>query len=168
MAEPFLGEIRIFSFNFPPSGWALCNGQLLTIVQNQALFFLLGTRYGGDGRVTFGLPNLQGRVSIGTGRSRQLAEQGGEQTHTLNIVELATHTHSAKAAGTTTDVNPIGHYWAPDVSGNVTFATAPTPNLILDPTAIMNTGGGQAHFNMQPYLTLNFCIALQGVFPSEG
>jgi microcystin-dependent protein len=165
MAEPFLSEIRIFSFNFAPKGWALCNGQLLSINQNQALFSLIGTMYGGDGRTTFGLPNLQGRVSIGAGGFRQLGSQGGEQTHTLTAMELAAHTHGAKAAGTTTDTNPIGHYWAPDIMGNVTFAT--TPNVALDPTAIANTGGGQAHLNMQPYLTLNFCIALQGIFPPD-
>ncbi len=165
MAEPFLSEIRIFSFNFPPKGWTLCNGQLLPINQNQALFALLGTTYGGDGRVNFALPNLQGRLGIGFSGNHPLGERGGEQAHTLNIDELPAHTHSAKAAGTTTDTQPAGHYWAPDVSGNITFAT--TSSVPLTPNAIANSGGNQAHLNMQPYLTLNFCIALQGIFPSQ-
>ena len=164
MAEPFLSEIRIFSFGFPPKGWALCNGQLLPINQNQGLFSLLGTTYGGDGRVTFGLPNLQGSVSIGMG-AHPLGERGGEQGHTLSVAELPTHVHGAKAAGNTTDTDPTGHYWAPDISGNVTFATA--HDVALAGGAITNTGGSQAHLNMQPFLTLNFCIALQGIFPSQ-
>jgi microcystin-dependent protein len=165
MAEPFLAEIRIFSFGFAPKGWAMCNGQLLPINQNQALFSLVGTMYGGDGRTTFGLPNLQGRVSVGQSGAHQLGERAGEQTHTLTVPELPKHGHAAKAASSTTDTNPAGHYWAPDITGNVTFAT--TPTVALAPAAIANTGGGQPHQNMQPFLTLNFCIALQGIFPSE-
>ena len=166
MSEPFLSEIRIFSFGYAPKGWTLCNGQLLPINQNQALFSLLGTTYGGDGRVNFGLPNLQGRVSIGANSSgsHPLGERGGEQGHTLTVGELPKHTHGAKAAGTTNNTDPTGHYWSPDVVGNLTFAT--TPNVALTGAAVTNTGGGQAHLNMQPFLTLNFCIALQGVFPS--
>jgi microcystin-dependent protein len=165
MAEPFLAEIRIFSFGFPPKGWTLCNGQLLPINQNQALFSLLGTTYGGDGRVNFALPNLQGRVSVGVSATHTLGERSGEQGHTLVVAELPAHGHAAKASSATTDMNPIGHYWAPDVSGNVTFATA--ANTALTSAAIANTGGNQAHLNMQPFLTLNFCIALQGIFPSQ-
>jgi microcystin-dependent protein len=165
MAEPFLSEIRIFSFGFAPKGWALCNGQLLPINQNQALFALLGTTYGGDGRQTFALPNLQGRVSIGVSNPHPLGERSGEQAHTLAVAELPAHAHAAKAANSTTDTNPVGHYWAPDIAGDVTFAT--TANVALAPGAIANTGGNQAHLNMQPFLTLNFCIALQGIFPSQ-
>jgi len=165
MAEPFLSEIRIFSFTYAPRGWAFCNGQLLPIVQNQALFALLGTTYGGDGRQTFALPNLQGRVSIGVGNSHTLGEKGGEQIHTLTANELPAHGHAARAAANTNQNDPTGHYWAPDTTGNVTFAS--TANLALAPAAIASTGGSQAHFNMQPFLALNFCIALVGIFPSQ-
>ncbi len=165
MAEPFLSEIRIFSFGFAPKGWALCNGQLLPINQNQALFSLLGTTYGGDGRVNFGLPNLQGRASMSPGGGHTLGERGGEENHTVSVQELPAHGHAANAASSTTDTYPAGHYWSPDVSGNVTFAT--TANTALTNAAITSTGGSQAHPNMQPYLTLNFCIALQGIFPSQ-
>jgi microcystin-dependent protein len=165
MAEPFLSEIRIFSFSFAPKGWAMCNGQILPINQNQALFALLGTTYGGNGIQNFALPNLQGRVSIGVGGTHTIGERAGEQSHTLTAGELPRHTHGANAASDTTDTAPAGHYWAPDVAGNVTFAT--TPNVALAPAAITNTGGSQAHNNMQPYLTVNFCIALLGIFPSQ-
>ncbi|MCW5851460.1 MAG: phage tail protein [Anaerolineae bacterium] len=164
MAEPFLSEIRIMSFGFPPKGWALCNGQLLPINQNQGLFSLLGTTYGGDGRVNFGLPNLQGRVPIHMGAGHTLGERGGEQGHTLSISEIPTHTHTAGASsnnGTT-----------PIPSGNVLAAAnnlyaAPTNLTSLQPSTVANVGGSQAHLNMQPFLTLSFCIALQGIFPSQ-
>lgn len=165
MAEPFLSEIRIMSFGFPPKGWALCNGQLLPINQNQALFSLLGTTYGGDGRVNFGLPDLQGRTPIHEGSGHTLGERGGEQAHTLSISELATHTHTFSAsnnAGSTSD--PTN-----DVLGNSApnFLYGPVQNLgALRPGTIANTGGSQAHLNMQPFLVLCFCIALQGIFPS--
>lgn len=165
MAEPFLSEIRIFSFGFAPKGWTLCNGQLLPINQNQALFALLGTTYGGDGRVNFGLPDLRGRVSVGFSASHPLGERAGEQGHTLTVPELPAHGHAAKAASRTTDTSPSDHYWAPDVAGDVTFAT--TADVAMTTQAIAPTGGSQAHPNMQPFLTLNFCIALQGIFPSQ-
>ena len=166
MAEPFLSEIKIFSFGFAPKGWALCNGQLLPINQNQALFSLLGTTYGGDGRVNFALPNLQGRVSMHMGGGHVLGESGGEQAHTLSISELPQHGHSAMVnTGPGTAAGPSGNFWANDPNGNFVFGTQ--ADTTLSPLAIANTGGSQAHQNMMPFLTLNFCIALQGIFPSQ-
>ena len=164
MAEPFLSEIRIMSFGFAPKGWALCNGQLLPINQNQALFSLLGTTFGGDGRVTFGLPSLQGRTPIHVGSGHTLGEQGGEQAHTLSVAELPTHTHVLKGSSTPAETN------APTTSaylGIVNNAYGPASNLVaLSPASVTNAGGSQPHPNMQPFLTLGFCIALQGIFPS--
>jgi microcystin-dependent protein len=166
MAEPFLSEIRIMSFVFPPKGWALCNGQLLPINQNQALFSLLGTTFGGDGRVNFALPDLRARTPIHVGSGHTLGERGGEQAHTLSIAELPTHTHtfgSSQNSGTrvTTPKNNLPSNATPN---NV---YGPAANLIaFSPSAVSNVGGSQAHLNMQPFLTLSFCIALQGIFPS--
>jgi microcystin-dependent protein len=165
MAEPFLSEIRIMSFGFPPKGWALCDGQLLPINQNQALFSLLGTTYGGDGRVNFGLPNLQGRTPIHMGSGHTLGERGGEQAHTLSISEIPTHTHSAIAAAAVgslpTPANAFLGQSAQPVYG-------PPNNLgALSAGSLTNVGGSQAHLNMQPFLVLNFSIALQGIFPSQ-
>src|SRR3954454_16851999 len=164
MAEPFLSEIRIFSFGFPPKGWALCDGQLLPINQNQPLFSLLGTTYGGDGRVNFGLPNLQGRVPIHTGSGHTLGERGGEQAHTLSISEIPTHTHVATASSDNGTVVVA--------TGNVLAAannlyTTPTNLTALMAGTVANVGGSQAHLNMQPFLVLNFSIALKGIFPSQ-
>ncbi len=167
MAEPFLSEIRIFSFGFAPQGWALCNGQLLPINQNQPLFSLLGTTYGGDGRVNFGLPNLQGRAPIHTGNGHTLGERGGEQAHTLSISELPTHIHAANAStvASTTNVPVNTSVLAQSTSSQLYTAAA---NLVaMAPNSLGNTGGSQAHLNMQPFLVLNFCIALQGIFPSQ-
>jgi microcystin-dependent protein len=163
MAEPFLSEIRIMSFNFAPKGWALCNGQLLPINQNQALFSLLGTTYGGDGRVNFALPDLRARAPIHVGSGHTLGERAGEQAHTLSIAELPTHTHSAQASPNVGDaVNPTNAALA---SASNVYRTA--DNLTaLNPASVTNVGGSQAHLNMQPFLTLSFCIALQGIFPS--
>lgn len=165
MAEPFLSEIRIMSFGFPPKGWALCNGQLLPINQNQGLFSLLGTTYGGDGRVNFGLPNLQGRVPIHMGSGHTLGERGGEQGHTLSISEIPTHTHVLQGTTATTNPQPVpvNAYLAPTAS----MYHAPTNLTSLNPGSVANVGGSQAHLNMQPFLVLNFCIALQGIFPSQ-
>ena len=162
MAEPFLSEIRIFSFGFAPKGWALCAGQLLPINQNQALFSLLGTTFGGDGRVNFGLPNLQGNVPIHVGSGHTLGERGGEQGHTLSIAELPTHTHVVSVLNTNADSGPTGNFFA---SANALYQPAPG-NTTLAPTTVTNVGGSQAHLNMQPFLVLNFSIALQGIFPS--
>ena len=164
MADPFLGEIRIMSFVFAPTGWALCNGQFLPINQNQALFSLLGTTYGGNGQTTFALPNLQGRVPIHTGSGHTLGEQGGQQAHTLSISELPTHTHTANAsASNATTPIPTSNLLA---AANNLYA-APTNLVSLSPSMVTNVGGSQAHINMQPFLTLSFAIALQGIFPSQ-
>ena len=164
MAEPFLSEIRIFSFGFAPKGWALCNGQLLPINQNQALFSLLGTTYGGDGRVNFALPNLQGRTPNHMGQGFTLGQMGGEQAHTLTIAELPTHVHGAVASSTASDsFVPTGNYLGAANNFYAALANATT----LPPATLSNTGGSQAHQNMQPYLVLSFCIALQGIFPSQ-
>lgn len=166
MAEPFLSEIRIMSFVFPPKGWALCNGQLLPINQNQALFSLLGTTFGGDGRVNFALPNLQGRTPIHVGSGHTLGEQGGEQAHTLSIAELPEHVHLVNANSSPATTNtPSATLLLAQSTGD--SAWGPASNLqAMDPNAILNVGGSQAHLNMQPFLVLSFCIALQGIFPS--
>jgi microcystin-dependent protein len=164
MAEPFLSEVRIFSFNFAPKGWALCNGQLLPINQNQALFSLLGTTYGGDGRINFALPDLQSRTPIHMGSGHTLGERGGEQGHTLSISEIPTHTHTANASSSNGDTPfAAGHVLA--AAGNL--YTGPSNLTSINPQTITNVGGSQAHLNMQPFLTLNLCIALQGIFPSQ-
>lgn len=164
MAEPFLSEIRIMSFGFAPKGWALCDGQLLPINQNQALFSLLGTTYGGDGRVNFGLPDLRGRASIHVGSGHTLGERGGEQAHTLSISELPTHAHVANASATNaTQALPANNVLARTPKE---IYRAPTNLTSLPPATVANFGGSQAHLNMQPFLVLNFSIALQGVFPS--
>ena len=166
MAEPFLSEIRIMSFGFPPKGWALCDGQLLPINQNQGLFSLLGTTYGGDGRVNFGLPNLQGRVPIHMGSGHTLGERGGEQGHTLSISEIPTHVHSAVAADATgAQPLPTGGFLAQE--SRKPYAAADSNLVALNPGTLANVGGSQAHLNMQPFLVLNFSIALQGIFPSQ-
>ena len=164
MAEPFLTEIRIMSFNYPPKGWALCNGQLLPINQNQAMFALLGTTYGGDGRVNFALPNLQGRTPIHVGSTHTLGEAGGEQAHTLSAAELPAHTHALQASAS-----------AGDAAAPTNKVPAASPSALYRPQGalaqtarrtVAQAGGGQPHLNMQPFLALNFCIALQGIFPS--
>lgn len=167
MAEPFLSEIRMMSFNFPPKGWAFCNGQLLPINQNQALFSLLGTTYGGDGRVNFGLPDLQGRTPIHMGTGHTLGERGGEQAHTLSISEIPTHLHVANAADVAPGGgNPNNSRMLSRSSGAFLYGAA-TNLQAFDPRAISQVGGSQAHLNMQPFLTINFSIALQGIFPSQ-
>ncbi|MBN8741661.1 MAG: phage tail protein [Lysobacterales bacterium 69-70] len=168
MAEPFLAEVRIFSFVFAPKGWALCNGQLLPINQNQALFSLLGTTYGGDGRVNFALPDLRGRIPvyIGGSSSFTLGERGGEAAHTLTISELPQHNHminATSAGGTVAAANAS----AMIASVSSSLYNTPTALTTLNPSSITNVGGSQAHNNMMPYLTLSFCIALQGIFPSQ-
>lgn len=164
MAEPFLSEIRIMSFVFAPKGWALCNGQLLPISQNQGLFSLLGTTFGGDGRVNFALPDLRGRTPIHVGSGHTLGERGGEQAHTLSIAELPTHTHVLSASSTDADA-PVPTNFV--LARSTSQFYGPTTNLVAtNAGSVANTGGSQAHLNMQPFLTLSFCIALQGIFPS--
>jgi microcystin-dependent protein len=165
MAEPFLAEIRLVSFNFAPKGWAMTNGQLLPINQNQALFSLLGTTFGGDGRVNFALPDLRGRSPIHFGAGFTLGEKGGEQAHTITMSEMPQHFHAVN--GTTTvgtlnngNQNVLGVSQAPVYNGPLNLTT-------LMPTSVTNAGGSQAHLNMQPFLTITACIALQGIFPSQ-
>ena len=167
MSEPFLSEIKIMSFNFPPKGWAMCNGQLLPINQNQALFSLLGTTYGGDGRVNFGLPNLQGRTPMHVGNGHVLGEQGGEQAHTVSISEVPTHTHTASAANVPATSNAPSTTRMISQSAGANMYAGASNLQAMAPLALANVGSSQAHPNMQPYLTLTFCIALQGIFPSQ-
>lgn len=165
MSEPFMSEIKIVSFNFPPKGWALCNGQTLPINQNQALFALLGTTYGGNGQTTFALPNLRGRVPIHMGSGFTLGEAAGSTAVTVNIQQLPTHTHALMATNNAA---------AGDDASNNVFAQAGlnaygafSSATAMGPLAVGNVGGSQPHNNMMPYLTLNFIIALQGIFPSQ-
>jgi microcystin-dependent protein len=163
LAEPFLSEMRCFSFGFAPKGWALCNGQLLPINQNQALFSLLGTTFGGDGRVNFALPDLRGRVPLHVGSGHTLGQRGGEQAHTLSIQEIPTHVPVLIASsldGNTALTSGSVLATASNVYGNPASLTG------IQPATVGNTGGSQAHLNMQPFLTLSWCIALQGIFPS--
>ena len=177
MSSPFVAEIRIFGFNFPPRGWAFCNGQLLPISQNTALFSLLGTTYGGDGKSTFGLPDLQGSAPLHQGQGpglslRDLGETGGEQTVTLLQSEMPSHFHtaaSANAAGAGTQLSPANNIWANASTRRATvnmYAAGPG-NAAMDPATLSVAGGSQPHNNMPPYLGLNFCIAMQGVFPAR-
>jgi microcystin-dependent protein len=163
VAEPFLSEIRLMSFVFAPKGWALCNGQLLPINQNQGLFSLLGTTFGGDGRVNFALPDLRGRVPIHVGSGHTLGERGGEPAHTLSIGELPTHAHQLRAASQTSDSNLPG---TTNLGSTANLYGPPTGLTTLHSSTVTSVGGSQAHLNMQPFLTLSFCIALQGIFPS--
>ena len=169
MAEPFLSEIRMVSFDFPPKGWALSNGQLLPINQNQALFSLLGTTFGGDGRVNFALPDYRSRTPIHVGNGHTLGERGGEQGHTLSISELPTHGHFMQAIDTGTATqnvnNPTGTYFSNSQPTNL-YQNGLNSLVTPKDGTITYVGGSQAHQNMQPYLAINFCIALQGIFPS--
>jgi microcystin-dependent protein len=170
MAEPFLAELRIMSFNFAPKGWALCNGQLLPINQNQALFALLGTQFGGNGQTTFALPNLQGRTAIHQSDTFTVGQSGGQSAHTLTQSEMPQHIHSV-SADTTTAPDPDGTTPAANKRLAVSAPAnlyAPAGNLTpMNPGAIATVGGSQPHENRQPYLALTFCIALQGIFPSR-
>ena len=164
MSQPFLSEIKIFSFGYAPRGWSMCNGQLLPINQNQALFSLLGTTYGGNGQTTFALPDLRGRVPIHEGNGHTLGERAGEEAHTVTLNEMPTHNHFANASTNgPTVTSPNGDFWASN-TGFAPYGSA--ADISMSPLAITNTGGSQAHINMSPYLTLNFCIALVGIFPS--
>lgn len=165
MSEPFLAEVKIVGFNFAPRGWAFCDGQILPINQNQSLYSLLGTTYGGDGRTTFALPDLRGRVPLHQGSNHRLGQKSGEETHTLSVPEMPAHTHGLSASNQASDTTNIANH----ILG---VATAPVygdgKNLVsMKPGTIANVGGSQAHENMQPYLAVNFCIALRGLFPSR-
>jgi microcystin-dependent protein len=166
MAEPFMGEIRIMSFNFAPQGWAQCNGQFLPINQNQALFSLLGTTYGGNGQTTFALPDLRGRTPIYTGNGHTLGEVGGQASHTLTQQEMPQHAHLLNASSTNANTPVPGNDLC--AGANNAYVNPASGSLTtLEPASISNVGGSQPHENRQPFLTLNFCIALQGIFPSR-
>jgi microcystin-dependent protein len=164
MATPFLSEIRLVSFNFPPKGWALCNGQTLSIQQNQPLFALLGTTYGGDGITNFKLPNLQAAMPVNQGAAFVLGQAGGESSHTLIPTEMPAHTHMAQGVSTTATLEPAtGNTWGQSTESP--YGTS--ANTTLNAGALGTIGNGQSHNNMPPYLVLNFIIALQGIFPSR-
>ena len=164
MSEPFLSEIKIVSFNFPPKGWALCNGQFLPINQNQALFALLGTTYGGNGQTTFALPNLRGRVPIHFGQSHNLGEAAGSTSVTVNIQQLPQHLHFLNVTNQNGALaNPTNNF----LGSVVAMYGAPNNLTTMNPQSVTNVGGSQPHNNMMPYLVLNFVIALQGIFPSR-
>ncbi len=170
--DPFIGEIRIFPFTFAPVGWAFCNGQILPIVQNTALFSILGTTYGGDGKTNFALPNLQGRVPMhwgaGSGLTpRNLGNSGGSTTAPLTTAQMPSHNHGLVASTVASnDFRPEGKVIArPFGRGNNLYSKATQPLVPMDPSAVTATGGSQPHNNMQPYLPLNFCIAMQGLYP---
>ena len=165
MAEPFLAEIRIMSFNFPPKGWALCNGQFLPINQNQALFSLMGTMYGGNGQTTFALPNLRGRVPIHMGAGFTQGQAAGQEAHTVTISELPTHAHMVQCTPTGAATDDPSNRLPGRAAGNA-YGSA-TGLVPMAPQTVTSIGGSQAHQNMQPFLTLNFCVALQGIFPSQ-
>ena len=172
MANPFVAEIRIFAGNFAPKGWAQCNGQLMPISQNTALFSLLGTTYGGDGKSTFAIPNLQGSAPLQAGQGpglslRNLGEIGGEQNVTLLAAEMPSHAHGVQATTTSNQTTPTNNAWASGQKGfgNVYAASNPPTNVQMNPFGTSITGGNLPHNNMPPYLCLTFIIALQGVFP---
>ncbi len=166
MSEPFLAEIRMVGFNFAPRGWAFCDGQILPINQNQSLYSLLGTTYGGDGQTSFALPDLRSRTPLHVGQNDALGSKGGEEAHTLTTDEMPAHTHAA--AGSNTDQGgsdtPQNNLFGR--STQQLYAPAGNPAAFGDGT-VASVGGGQAHENMQPFLAVNFCIALQGLFPSR-
>jgi microcystin-dependent protein len=169
MGTPYIGEIRMVSFNFPPKGWALCNGQSMPINQNQALFSLLGTTYGGDGRTTFNLPDFRGRVPINFGAQPRgpnypIGAALGEELHTLLTQEMPMHSHIPMAStGSPAAPGPSGNFWA---SNSSQYSASPI-NTVMASNAIGNSGGGQAHENRAPYLVISFIIALVGIFPSR-
>jgi microcystin-dependent protein len=162
VAQPFLGEIKIISWNFAPKGWAFCNGQLLPINQNQALFSILGTTYGGNGQTTFALPDLRGRTAVHVGNGIILGESAGETAHTLTTAEMPAHTHLPNANSSAANVgSPANNFWS------ATGSYAAAPNSSMNSAQITPTGGSQPHDNMPPYLVVNFIIALVGIFPSR-
>jgi len=165
MSEPFLGEIKIISWNYAPNGWALCNGQLLPINQNQALFSILGTTYGGNGQTNFALPDFRGRAPVHRGNGFTEGQAGGSEAVTLNVSQLPAHNHVVKGSDSASplQITPAGNTWAISTQNSYEVSS----NAAMDPGTITSVGGSQPHTNMQPYLVLNFMIALIGIFPSQ-
>jgi microcystin-dependent protein len=166
MANPYLGEIRMFAGTFAPRGWAFCNGQLLSIADYSALFTLIGTTYGGDGQSTFGLPDLRGRFPVHVGNGLTQGVTGGSETVTLSVAQLPSHTHSAMGATAGTTGSPGGNFWG-GTSTLGQFVEGTAANESMASGAIGSAGGGQSHENMMPFLAVNFIIALEGIFPSR-
>jgi microcystin-dependent protein len=165
MSEAFMGEIRIMSFNFPPRNWALCNGQFLPINQNQALFSLLGTQYGGNGQTTFALPDLRGRVPLHFGQSYGIGQTGGEASHTVSQSEMPQHAHFLMGTtGAADQTSPAGNSFARPASY---VYKPPQQPIAMSPAAVTNVGGSQPHENRQPFTVLSYCICLIGIFPSR-
>jgi microcystin-dependent protein len=165
MSEPFLGQIKMVGFQFAPKGYALCDGQIMPISQNTALFALLGTTFGGDGVHNFALPNLQGRTPLHSGNGFTLGQQGGEEAHTLISTEMAAHSHQVLGdSAEATQRSPVGNTWAAKAAATPFSSTT---NTQMNPAALSLSGGGQPHNNLQPYLVINFIIALAGIFPSR-
>ncbi|MFC5702794.1 phage tail protein [Cohnella faecalis] len=167
MAEPFLGEVRLLAFNYPPQGWVQCNGQLLSISQNQALFTLLGNSYGGDGKTTFAVPNLQGSVPVQTNNASVVGAAGGEAAHTLTINEMPAHTHEATGGADATSATPLGNAWGTQSAAPAVTSYEPTANTTMNSNALQSMGASQPHSNMQPYLVINYCIAVEGYYPPK-
>jgi microcystin-dependent protein len=166
MSDPFLGEIKLCAFNFAPRGWAICNGQLLPINQNQALFSVLGTTYGGDGRTTFQLRDFRGRSPLHFGNGYVLGERGGETAHTLSTNELPAHVHFAMAdPSQPTQPSPAGNLWAAQSANG--YTPQPASPVLMSSQSVSSVGGSQAHNNLSPFLVLNFVIALSGIYPSQ-
>jgi microcystin-dependent protein len=171
VSDPFLGEIKIVGFNFAPRGYAQCNGQILPIAQNTALFSLLGTTYGGNGQTTFALPDLRSRVPVHVGQGPglspyDLGQTGGSETVTLTAGQLAPHNHTVNSSTTATSKNPSNNVPAVTGAGS-SYAETPTPGTTMNPGMVTGGGGGQSHDNLQPYLCINFVIALEGIYPSR-
>jgi microcystin-dependent protein len=173
MSDPFVAEIRILGCNFAPKGWAFCNGQLMPISQNTALFSLVGTVYGGDGKATFGLPDLQGRAPMHPGQGpglelHDLGEVGGSERVTLQLSETASHTHAWNASNQDATVQGPGGQLTAGGVGGISMYAAPSAMTALTASSVTPAGGNLPHNNLQPYLTVNFCIALQGIYPPRG
>jgi microcystin-dependent protein len=165
MSEPFIGEIKMFGGNFAPRGWASCDGQLMSIAQNDALFALIGTIYGGDGQTTFALPDLRGRVPIGV--QAPIGTVAGAEQVTLTSVQNPVHSHPALNGSNGISASPLNGFWATDVSGNTGQYSNQAPNALMAPDALTIAGGAQPHTNVQPYLCIRYIIALEGIFPSR-
>lgn len=167
MSEPFLAEVRLFGFNFPPRGWAQCDGQILPINQNQSLFSLLGTTYGGDGRTSFALPELRGRACMHEGSGHPLGVRSGQENHTLNIGEIPIHTHQLQAYSEASDSNQAAGSRYGQAAVAIYHPLSGSNTVSMNADAVGNAGSNVGHDNMQPYLAVNFCIALSGIFPSR-